>query len=311
MNRTGWFDDLPVIGNMPPEQAIVKLREVGEDDVADMLEMTQESQTKAFGSSGLRSWLHLQDRPWEHTAHTFGYLAPTAPGTTIPLPLQSIGTIAADSSLKHARVKITLSRLRVADYPGGGMHRVLLHFYAQNQLPHSKEDLHFNATYRVQEGEHAGIHGYPIFVGLHVGDEGLSFRCRTINVSNDQDEAFLDFLESDVFKAGLTLVNTAQPVIAPFSELALDLAKTIAKRHRNVSVQDFDLGLDFSTISMNGHLAEGSYLAVQIPENQRASWNWDEWIYHPGRDHVVKRNDPQDLIPYNYLIFSISRYDGT
>ena len=45
---TDWFDDLPVIGKLPPEQAIVKLREVGEDDVADMLEMTQEAETKVF-----------------------------------------------------------------------------------------------------------------------------------------------------------------------------------------------------------------------------------------------------------------------
>ena len=121
----------------------------------------------------------------------------------------------------------------------------------------------------------------------------------------------LDFLESDVFKAGLTLVNTAQPVIAPFSELALGLAKTIAKRHRNVSVQDFDLGLDFSALAMHGHLAEGSYLAVQIPENQHAQWNWHEWIYHPDVDQVVQRTDHEHLIPYNYLIFSISRYEGT
>ncbi len=309
MEPTGSFDDLPVIGKLPPEQAIIKLREVGEDDVADMLEMTQEAETKAFRSSDFRSWLHLQDRPWEHTAHTFGYLAPASSSDT-PLGIQSIGTVAADSSLKHARIKITLSRLRVASYPGGGMHRVLLHFFAQNQLPHNKEDLHFNATYRVRESEHAGIHGYPIFLGLNVGDEGLSFRCHTINVSNDQDEAFLDFLESDVFKTGLKLVNTAQPVIAPFSELALGIAKTIAKRNRNVSVQDFDLGLDFSTISMNGRLAEGSYLAVQIPENQQAWWNWQDWIYHPGVDQVVQRTNPQQLIPYNYLIFSISRYDG-
>jgi hypothetical protein len=224
--------------------------------------------------------------------------------------IRSIGSVAADSNLKHSRIKITLSRLRVAAYPGGGMHRVLLHFFAQNQLPHSKEDVHFNATYRVREGEHAGIHGYPIFIGLNVGDEGLSFRCHTINVSNDQDEAILDFLESDVFKAGLKLVNTAQPVIAPFSELALGIAKTIAKRNRNVSVQDFDLGLDFSTISMNGRLAEGSYLAVQIPENQQVRWNWQDWVYDPGMDQVVKRADPQQLIPNNYLVFSVSRYDG-
>src|SRR5437868_1175237 len=292
MDTTGWFDDLPVIGKLPPEQAIIKLREVGEEDVADMLEMTQEAETKAFRSSGFRSWLHLQDRSWEHTAHTFGYLAPTSPGNA-PLPIQSIGTVAADPSLKHNRIKITLSRLRVASYPGGGMHRVLLHFFAQNQVPGKTENLHFNATYRVREGDHAGVQGYPIFVGLHLGSEGLNFKCRTINVRNDQDEAFLDFLESDVFGAGLKLATTAQPVIAPFSELALGIAKTMAKRNRNVSVQDFDLGLDFSTISMNGRLAEGSYLAVQIPENQQVRWNWQDWIYHPGIDQVVQRTDPQ------------------
>ena len=85
----------------------------------------------------------------------------------------------------------------------------------------------------------------------------------------------------------------------------------IATRNRNVSVQDFDLGLDFSTLSMNGRLAEGSYLAVQIPENQQGSWNWNEWIYYPGVDQVVQRTNPQQMIPYNYLIFSISRYGGT
>ncbi len=61
---------------------------------------------------------------------------------------------------------------------------------------------------------------------------------------------------------------------------------------------------------MNGRLAEGSYLAVQIPENQQVRWNWQDWIYHPGIDQVVQRTDPQQFIPYNYLIFSISRYDG-
>jgi hypothetical protein len=311
MNMTSWFEDIPVIGKLPPEQAIEKLREVGEDDVADMLEMTQEAETKSFRGpgAGLRGWLHLQDRPWEHTAHTFGYLAPSAPGNDA-LPILPIGSIPADTSLKHSRIKITLSRLCVCSYPGGGMHRVLLHFFAQNQLPHSKEDVHFNATYRVREGEHAGINGYPIFIGLNVGDEGLSFRCRTINVTNDQDEEFLNILESPVFKGGLHLITTAQPAIAPLASIAYGLAQNIAKRNRNVSVQDFDLGLDFSTIAMNGRLAEGSYLAVQIPENQQVRWNWQDWVFDPGMGQVVKRSDYQQLIPYNYLVFSISRYEG-
>ncbi len=306
---TPWFDDLPVLGKLPAEEAAAKLREVGENEAADMLEMAQDEQTKAFEIRGRKSWWPFQDKPWQHTAHTFGYLAPSAPGSD-PLPIRSVGNIPADPSLKQARIKITLNRLRVADYPGGGMHRVLLHFFAQNQVPEKTENVHFNATYRVWEGDHAGVQGYPIFVGLHIGGEGMIFRCRTINVQNDQDEAFLDFLESDVFKAGLKLATIAQPVIAPFSEMALGLARAIAKRHRNVSVQDFDLGLDFSTMPMGARLAEGAYLAVQIPESFQPIWDWNEWVYHPASGQVVNRANPRQLIPYNYLIFSISRYEG-
>src|SRR2546429_4943720 len=116
-----------------------------------------------------------------------------------------------------------MDRLRVAVYPGKGTHRILLHFFAQNQFPDKTEDLHFNTTYRIREGEEAAIRGYPIFVGLSVGTEGVRLRCRTINVSNDRDEAFLKVLESNVFKVGLQLATTMQPAIAPLSELTYGL----------------------------------------------------------------------------------------
>ncbi len=309
MDTSNWFDNIPVLGKLSPEEAAAKLHEVGEDEAAEMLEMAQDSQAKSFEIRGRKTWWPFQDKPWQHTAHTFGYLAPAIPAMNLQ-PIQFVGNIPADPSLKHARIKITLNRLRVAAYSGGGTHRVLLHFYAQNQVPGKIENLHFNATYRVRAGDSAGVQGYPIFVGLHVGGEGMSFRCRTINVRNDQDEDFLDFLESDVFKAGLKLANTAQPVIAPFSEMALGLAKAIAKRNRNVSVQDFDLGLDFNTIPMGGRLAEGAYLAVQIPESFQRIWDWNEWGYHPASGQVVNKTNPQQLIPYNYLVFGISRYEG-
>jgi len=307
-----WFDD-PVLGKLPPGEAAVKLREVGENEAADMLEEAQHETARTFEVKGLdrKGWWPFRDKPWQHTAHTFGYLAPlaSAPGSD-PLPIHHIENISADPNLRGARIQITLNRLRVAAYPGGGIHRVLLHFFAQNQMPGRSEHLHFNATYRVQQGEHAGISGYPIFTGLTAGHEGVTLRCRTINVSNDEDEAFLSFLESDVFKAGLQLVTTAQPVIAPFSEMALGIAKTIAARHRNVSVQDFDLGLNFGSIPLSGRLAEGAYLAVQIPESFQSIWDWDEWVYLPARGAVVSRDDHQSLIPYNYLVFGISRYEG-
>jgi hypothetical protein len=74
----------------------------------------------------------------------------------------------------------------VAAYPGGGTHHILFDFHAQNQVPGQVEDLHFNAIYRVREGERAGMIGYPIFVGLNVGAQGVAFRCLSVNVKNER-----------------------------------------------------------------------------------------------------------------------------
>jgi len=304
-----WFDDLPVLGALPPEEAALRLREIGESEAATALEDAEISEgATRFGRR--RSWWPFQDKPWQHTAHAFGYLAPALPGDD-PLPIQHAGNIAADATLRNGRIKITLDRLRVADYPGGSTHRVLFDFYAQNQVSDNVEHLHFNATYRVREGEQAAIVGYPVFVGLNVGTEGVAFKCFTVNVKNDADEAFLSFLDSDVFKTGLRLASTAQPVIGLFSETALGLTRAIARRNRNVPVQDFYMGLDFSTIAMGARLAEGSYIAVQIPETFQTVWDWGEWVYNPAKGRIVNSEDPTQLIPYNYLVFSVSRYEGS
>ena len=138
----------------------------------------------------------------------------------------------------------------------------------------------------------------------------MVFRCLTVNVKNEDDKALLGFLESDVFKTGLMLATTAQPAIAPLSGMAVALTKSIAGRHKNVPVQDFYMGLDFTEIAFRARLAEGSYLAVQIPEAFERIWDWDEWVYHPKSGQVVSRDDEAQLIPYNYLVFSVSRYGG-
>ena len=309
MTASTWFDDLPVLGALPPQEAAAKLREVGEVEAATALEAApgEVKRGTTFGKRGIR-W-PFQDKPWQHTAHAFGYLAPAPPGSD-PLPIQHAGNIKAHARLKNARIKITLDRLRVADYPGGSTHRVLFDFYAQNQVAGTLEHLHFNATHRVREGEQAAILGYPIFVGLNVGTEGVAFKCFTVNVGNEADEAFLGFLESDVFKEGLKLASTVQPAIGLFSETALGLTKAIATRNRNVPVQDFYMGLDFSHIPTRARLAEGSYLAVQIPETFQTVWDWSEWVYNPANGRVVNKDDPSQLIPYNYVVFSISRYEG-
>jgi hypothetical protein len=75
-----------------------------------------------------------------------------------------------------------------------------------------------------------------------------------------------------------------------------------------VPVQEFYLGLDFGSTATGARLAEGSYLAVQIPEALQTVWDWDEWVYQPARGQVVHRDDPARTIPYNYLVFSVSRF---
>lgn len=199
----------------------------------------------------------------------------------------------------------------MADYPGGGTHSILFDFYAQNQVPGNVEDVHFNAVYRVREGERAAILGYPIFIGMNVGSEGVVFKCNTINVKNEDDEDLLGFLESDVFKAGLRLVQTAQPAIVPLSGMAVAVTKSIAKRNRNMPVQNFYLGLDFTNVLTCARLAEGSYLAVHIPEKLVSVWDWNDWVFQPASGQMVNRDDPKKLIPYNYLVFGVSRYEGS
>ena len=129
-------------------------------------------------------------------------------------------------------------------------------------------------------------------------------------MKNEQDEALLDFLNSDVFKAGLKLAKTAQPAIAPLSGMAVGLTKSLASRNKKVPVQEFYMGLDFTTIPWHAKLAEGFYIAVQIPQMMETIWEWVDWVYHPGTGQIVNRDDKRTLIPHNYLVFSVSRYEG-
>jgi len=299
-----WFESLKVLAEMSPDQAATKLREVGEDEVADTIEQVEDFDPETFGSP---DWMTRKKRAWQHTAHAFGYLAPFEPSYRM-LPIQHVGNIRADETLKNSRIKITLDGLRIADYPGFGDHRILFDFYAQNQLPDAVEHVHFNSTFRVRDGERAAVLGYPIFVGLNVGNEGASFRCFTVNVKNEQDEIMLNMMESDVFKAGLKLINTVQPAIVPLTGLSVALIKSIATRYQNVPVQDFYLGLDFTTISTRARLAIGSYIAVQIPESFKQIWDWKDWIYNPDNGLILNRLEPEKMLPYNYVVFGVSPY---
>ena len=92
--------------------------------------------------------------------------------------------------------------------------------------------------------------------------------------------------------------------------MASGLARGMAGRNKNVAVQDFYMGLDFSNVSTRARLAEGSYVAVQVPESEQATWDWALWKYNPTNGSVVSATDPQQTLRYNYVVFGVSRMDA-
>lgn len=311
-NPEYWFEDTPVLAKLPAHRAATKLRELGDVEAAEAIETNIEKASRgdvqAFAVPGAW-WPWPEKKPWQHTAHAFGHIPLVDPVLDQPVRITHAGAMNPDPSLKNNRIRITLDALRAGDYPGRGMHRVLFDFYAQNQLKDQVEHLHFNQTFRVQEGDHVGLIGYPVFVGLNVGPVGVAFKGFTVNVKNDDDEAILEFLDEDIFQSGLKLATTAQPAIAPLAGMAVGLTKMIASRNRNVPVQDFYMGLDFSKVVTGARLAQGSYVVVQIPEDQVGVWDWGEWVYVPGRGRIVRKDSPDTMIPYNYLILGVSKYE--
>jgi len=243
---------------------------------------------------------------WRHTSHSVGFIPAGASGDGA---IRHVGEGEADPSLKDARLRITLDGLRVADYPGGGIHRVLFNFFVQNRTGTGVEDVNFNATYRVREGESAAVLNFPIFTGVAPRETGLVIRCYTVNVKNDNDELFLDLLESDVLRQGLTLAATAQPALGQLSSLAVGMAKAIATRRRNVPVQDVNLGLDFGGPVTGARLAAGSYVAVQMPTAFQRAWRWPDWSYDAGSGQIC--NAAGELIPLNYFILGVSPSNAT
>lgn len=284
----------PVIGLWPQQQQ--------EDMIDDIDSRYPEERGDLFS----RIW-NREKKPWVYTGHAFGYIPLMEKGEQY-IPITYAGKIEPDISLKNQRITLSLGQLRVADYPGRGNHMILFDFYAKNQTDYGEEHLHFNNVFRVHEGQQAPVIGYPIFSGLNVGEEGVQLRCYTVNVKNESDEKFLNFLESDVFKSGLTLFTIAQPAIAPLSKMALGLTQEIAKHNRNVPVQEFYMGLDFSNNGMTAHLREGSYIAVQIPDDFVQNWSWEKWRFDAHTGQIVNITDNKSLIPYNYIVFNVNKF---
>lgn len=297
----------PVIGKMKSSKAAEKIAAFGDKKTALQINKIVAEKGKDVKFASL-SWLFGDKEPaYKYTDHVFGYIPKASGGGGSGIvDITDAGNITADENLKNANIKITLDRLRVFDYPGKGTHTVLFDFFAQHQtsVAGQSQDLHFAQNYRVQEGAGAGITGYPVFIGLKVGTEGVSFKCSTINVSNEDDQKILKFLGNDVFKKGLELIGTINPVIPVVSGFATGIVETFAHRHDNVPVQDFFMGLDFSSSATRAQLKEGSYIAIQVPD--ASQWDWTKWGFKPSIGQIVSKPSSGG-VPYNYIVFSISK----
>jgi hypothetical protein len=155
-----WFEDTPVIGAMKYHDFFMKLEKLGDYGTIE--------KDDVIIANDIRGFTLCKPKPWMHTSHAFGFIPPKASPRRGVLEIIHAGNMKPDQELKSSKIRVTLDRLRVFDYPGGGTHNILVDFYAQDQLAGITEHLHYNQIYRVRQGEQAGVIGYPIFVGLHV-----------------------------------------------------------------------------------------------------------------------------------------------
>jgi hypothetical protein len=281
----------PVIGALAPGEVNWKLAQIGAITAEKAAENQQKIRMNASNYNyaiSIRDLLgiHGQTPVWAYTTHQFGY---------IPL-LSAVG--------QSSPIRITLDRLRVAQYPGGGRHKILFTFQTQNQVAGgTPEDVVFSQDYEVLEGQGAGIAGFPIFVGLHVPAGGLGLQCHTTNVSNDGDEKVISFLNGSTFQSGLKLLESANPAVPIVAGFATGLLHDFESRNENVGVEDFYLGLDFVPTPSGARLAQGSYISVQAPDE---GWNWGDWVFDVAKGQVVSKADGRP-IQYNYVVFSIQK----
>jgi len=304
-------DDLPpLIGQLPAAEAAQKLRQIGADDKAKELEQSAAKET-GRPQGGAFDWLTRlwQTPPYRHTEHSVAFMD-TDPATTPgPIDIKEAGTMAADGTLTGQRITLSLIMLRTWNYPGHGTHNILLNFGARNQAPDGVEPVAFNLTARSRDQQSAPVLNYPIFVGLKVGGEGIAFEGSTVNVYSEGDKSILDVLEGDLFRDGLKLLETAQPVIKPFTGLGIGVAKAMAKRSENVRVHEFRIGLDFGTAPGSVRLRAGTYLIVQTPPPPpgEKGLDWNDWVYLASQRTIAKRANHTELLPLNFIAISVRR----
>ncbi|MFL9958993.1 hypothetical protein PQR65_36950 [Paraburkholderia nemoris] len=233
-----------------------------------------------------------------------GFVEPTVSAETV-LPIVAGSTVEADRSLISDRIKISLDKFYVHSYPGSGEHTILCEFSGKNQVPGDVEELRFALRTKVRDEAAASISGHPIFLGVTVGANGISFEGRAVNVSSDTDDVLLSALDSAAFKSGLSLIATAQPALKPFAGLAESVVKATLSRSRNKQVHNFNLGLDFGGNASSVRLRIGSYIVVQTDDPH---WDWNDYYWNRNTFSVLAKGDQPSVPSVNYMVFGVSKF---
>lgn len=300
------------LGKQSPAEIARKLRELEDEEGALAIEAT--TQAKSLGQESL---INLP-RAWLNTQHQYGFIPRFDPAAGRFHPIVSAADAPTDLDLKGKRINIKLDYLRIYEYPkpfidltGDNVHTILFTFEAHNQLPGDSEEVAFNQTYKAHAEQDVAVQGYPIFIGLGVGSNGIVISCKTVNVGNSKDEKLVDAINSEAATSGLNLLTTAQPALAPFVGVAKGLTTSLASRSKNVAVQDVKLGLDFAVGATGSRLAVGSYVVAQVERANDIVWS--DWAFDKETGTIVRTNlaegEEAYVLPYNAIVFRISLYE--
>lgn len=245
----------------------------------------------------------LMSKPWKQTSHVIGFIPAGNAGAGDGLiPIVPAFQAGADRSLIGRQIKVTLDAFQVHKYPGFGLHTVLFDFQGRDQAGDEAQDLQFASVLYATDGARAGVSGTPIFTGLTVPPDGLSFKARTVLLANDGDETIIDVLRSSAFGEGLKLMGQIQPALPQLVALAGGITQNLVKRRWNRQVQSIDMGLDFSDSRTSARLCLGSYVVVQVPG--ASSWRWEDWAFDQHTMSVVDAE--RNAAPHNTIVFGVS-----
>lgn len=273
------------------------LRLIGDDDAAMRFSNT------GVAGQGIRRLLGGQDQ-YAYSGMLMGFIPSGSKGKA--LQIQSAFELEPDMGLRGARIKITLDKFYVANFPGTGTHSILCEFTGKNQLSEAAEEMRFAVSTTANDGSSAAINGAPIFLGVSVGQDGIAFEGRTVNVASSDDTLLMDALGSDAFRNGLALLTSAQPALKPFVGLAGSVVKAIAGRNKNRQIYAFKLGLDFAGSATSARLREGSYVVVQADDRE---FEWSAHSWNSDSQSVVHAAS-NTAIDFNYMVFGVSRFSA-